>query len=248
MRLSVVIPTWNEELWLPRLLKSLRQIGNIDEIFVLDNESEDATVSVAKASGCTVATGGRPAKGRNVGARMCSGDIVIFIDADAVLEKRVIEGVERHFSSSEVVAVHCRLAPIRPTLFIRFCYAFMDWYVRLVSRLGIHQGAGSFVAVRKSAFLSVGGFRERVEVGEDADFFRRLGELGVIRYDRDLTVYVSPRRFFVEVPVVFAAKVFFWGALRLSSTTASIIGYKWTAYPRRAAEREEPFVRELLAY
>jgi glycosyltransferase involved in cell wall biosynthesis len=54
MRLSVVIPTWNEQLWLPRLLQSLMAAQNLAEIIVADNASQDATVSIAKAYGCKV--------------------------------------------------------------------------------------------------------------------------------------------------------------------------------------------------
>lgn len=246
MGVSVVIPTWNEELWLPRLLASLGDISDIDEILVIDNESGDNTVPIAKANGCTTATGGRPGKARNVGARMSNGDVIVFIDADAIVNRQVIARVKSHFSVPGVAAVHFPLRPISPTPFIRACYAVMEQYLRLVPHFGISQGVGSFVAVRKSAFLAVGGFRENVEVGEDADLYRRLASIGSIKYDRDLAVYVSARRFFLERPLVFAAKCLFWSALRLSRSTASVIGYQWRPYPAFAAERENLFVRELL--
>lgn len=246
MRLSVVIPTWNEELWLPRLLRCLVGTDDIDEVIVVDNESEDATVCIANAHGCKVVSGGRPGKARNIGARASRGDAIMFVDADVIVDSATIDSVMRHFANSKVVAAHCRLEPIFPTPFIRLCYAIMDCYFSVVSYIGFSQGVGSFLVVRKEAFFAVDGFRENVAVGEDADLYRRLASIGKVKYDRRVTVYASARRFLIENPLVFATKCILWAALRLCDTTASGFKYKWLPYPDLAAKREEPFVWPLL--
>jgi glycosyltransferase involved in cell wall biosynthesis len=65
--LSIIIPTFNEERFLPYLLKSLNeQTFNDLEVIVADNNSTDATQAIALKSG---ATGGLPARGRNNGAK-----------------------------------------------------------------------------------------------------------------------------------------------------------------------------------
>jgi Glycosyl transferase family 2 len=67
-RLSVVIPTWNEEAWLPYLLDVLKSYDEVAEIVVADNDSSGRTVDIASAAGCLIARGGRPGPARNNGA------------------------------------------------------------------------------------------------------------------------------------------------------------------------------------
>ena len=83
--LSIIIPTLNEENYLPLLLAEIKKQDFDDyEIIVADANSGDDTLRVAKAFGCKVTQGGLPAKGRNEGAKIASGDLLLFIDADAV--------------------------------------------------------------------------------------------------------------------------------------------------------------------
>jgi glycosyltransferase involved in cell wall biosynthesis len=105
MRLSVVILTWNEQLWLPRLLQSLTVIHNLAEIIVVDNASADATVAIAKVYGRRVISDGKPGVARNLGAKVASGDIILFIDADAIVNKRIVELALEHLSARNVVTV-----------------------------------------------------------------------------------------------------------------------------------------------
>ena len=84
--LSIVIPTFNEEKFLPHLLKSLKEQTFKDfEIIVADNNSTDATRSVAINVGAKVVKGGLPARGRNNGAKVARGEWLLFLDADVIL-------------------------------------------------------------------------------------------------------------------------------------------------------------------
>src|SRR5215469_1255477 len=84
-RIDVIIPTWNEELWLPRLLNCLKASEIIRSVIVADNGSQDNTRSIADAFGCRLVQGGTPARARNTGALHASTDILLFVDADTVL-------------------------------------------------------------------------------------------------------------------------------------------------------------------
>src|SRR2546430_10044939 len=92
MRFSVIIPAYNEEHYLPRLLDSIEVAranysGGRDEIEVIvaDNDSSDATTAVSRAHGARVVhiAKRRIAAARNGGARAASADILCFIDADS---------------------------------------------------------------------------------------------------------------------------------------------------------------------
>ncbi len=242
LRMSVVIPAWNEELWLPRLLRSLQGCPQVSEIIVADNDSEDATVRVARSYGCRVVSGGRPARARNNGALHAGGDILLFLDADAVIEPRAVAKLLRHFERPEIAAVHCRLEPIDASPFVRVCYGASDVYFRAVARLGGAQAIGSCMIVRRESFVKAGGFREEVAVGEDADLYRRLRMVGKVTYDRSARVKVSARRFAIENPVIFAGKCMVWAALRMVGSSRSLVAYRWTGYPASVALRENQLV------
>src|SRR5262245_59938473 len=94
MRFSVIIPAYNEEQFLPRLLTSINTArdnysGGRHEIEVIvgDNDSTDATAEVANAYGARVAhvRKRRIGAARNGAARLASGEILCFIDADSAI-------------------------------------------------------------------------------------------------------------------------------------------------------------------
>ncbi|MCD6367493.1 MAG: glycosyltransferase family 2 protein [Candidatus Aenigmarchaeota archaeon] len=91
-KVSVVIPTLNEEKNLPIVLKDLKKLGIVDEIIVVDGYSKDKTVEVAKKFGCKVLYDNK-GKGSalRLGMKKATGDIVISMDADcSMIAKEII--------------------------------------------------------------------------------------------------------------------------------------------------------------
>jgi len=92
VELSIVIPTYNEEKYLPHLLKAIkRQTFKDYEIIVSDNHSKDKTRVIAKQFGCKIVDGGLPGKARNNGAKVAKGKYIFFLDADVVFGPTYIE-------------------------------------------------------------------------------------------------------------------------------------------------------------
>src|SRR5262245_35655412 len=95
MKLSVIIPAFNEERFLPQTLGCLRQaaeqIGFAPErdieTIVVDNASSDRTAEIALAAGAKVISVPEHniARVRNVGARTASADLLVFLDADTLI-------------------------------------------------------------------------------------------------------------------------------------------------------------------
>ena len=90
-RFSLIIPAWNEQAYLPRLLDTVdeartRYRGGPDaaEVIVADNDSTDATAVIARDRGCRVVhvAKRRIAAARNGGAGIARGEILCFVDAD----------------------------------------------------------------------------------------------------------------------------------------------------------------------
>src|ERR1700757_501797 len=112
MRFSVVIPAYNEEKYLPRLLDSIdaaranysRGRDQI-EVIVADNDSTDRTAEVAVAHGARVVhvAKRRIAAARNGGARVARGEILCFIDADSSIHPRTFEAIDGAMNTGRYV-------------------------------------------------------------------------------------------------------------------------------------------------
>ena len=112
MKFSVIIPAYNEEKFLPRLLESINfaasnYSGGRDqiEVVVADNDSTDRTAEVAKHHGARVVhvAKRRIAAARNGGARVAAGEILCFIDADSAIHPNTFNEIERVMSTGRYV-------------------------------------------------------------------------------------------------------------------------------------------------
>src|SRR5207253_4607314 len=112
MKFSVIIPAYNEEQYLPRLLKSIEIArsnysggrGEI-EVIVADNDSSDATAEIAREHGARVVhvAKRRIAAARNGGARAARGEIVCFIDADSAVHPQTFDAVDKAMKTGRYV-------------------------------------------------------------------------------------------------------------------------------------------------
>ena len=90
--ISIIIPAYNEEKYLPKLLECIKkQTYKGYEIIVADAGSKDRTGQIAKKYGCKVVKGGMPAVGRNNGAKVAKGNILLFLDADVQINRDFIK-------------------------------------------------------------------------------------------------------------------------------------------------------------
>lgn len=205
MNISVIVPAYNEEAYLPAALASITEAAETltanynagVEVFVVDNNSTDGTAATARALGAAVVPEPRQgiARTRNSGARYAGGDVLVFVDADVTVPPDLLLAVHAAMSDPACigggvdVAYRPRRAVIRAYL---RCWRF------LAHRLGMVQGATQFC--RRSTFEATGGYDEGAWIGEDVDFYwamRRLanstgGSVSLIRSPR---VLASSRRF-----------------------------------------------------
>jgi 4,4'-diaponeurosporenoate glycosyltransferase len=120
---SVVVPARDEESTLPALLESLRRLAvGVCDIVVVDDGSQDATATVARAAGAVVLPAAAPPPGWtgkawacHVGARATSGDLLLFLDADTVLAPDALDGLlelyDRHLGLVSVQPFHDVVRP-----------------------------------------------------------------------------------------------------------------------------------------
>jgi GT2 family glycosyltransferase len=163
--ISVIIPVYNGEATLRRSLEPLlamRARGEIAEIIVVDDKSTDASAPIARAVGVRVMdSGGRlgPGGARNVAAGQAVGDVLWFVDADVVVHAdaaRVLTDALQRTGATAVFGTYDDAPPAAD---------FLSQYKNLVHGYYHRRDAGAADtfwagcgALRKDAFLEVGGF------------------------------------------------------------------------------------------
>jgi glycosyltransferase involved in cell wall biosynthesis len=201
-RFSVVIPAYNEEKLLPRLLDTVdaaRAIyGQCDafEVIVADNVSTDRTAEIAASRGCRVAVTEKRviAAVRNAGAGAARGEILAFVDADSQVHPRTFAEIDRALATGRVVGGATGATLERRSLGIALMYLTL---VPIALFTGMDTGV---VFVRRRDFEEIGGYDETRLVAEDIAFLLALKRLGKTRGQRlarvtRAKVIVSTRKF-----------------------------------------------------
>jgi glycosyltransferase involved in cell wall biosynthesis len=197
---STIVPTWNEEKYLPHCLKSLRnQFGRrSSEIVVVDGGSTDRTVKIAEEYADKVLVNSRQPVGaaRNAGAREASGRILAFIDADTVASETWLDAIDRTFElNPSAVGVTGPTLPYEGSMLDERVYSVATgWFQRFSLKLGLPHVAGFNCAYRKDAFWKAGGFDESRQLSEDIMLSLRIRHQGMISFNPELVAYTSLRR------------------------------------------------------
>jgi glycosyltransferase involved in cell wall biosynthesis len=181
MKVSVVVPAFNEERLLPDSLRSIRSAMEVfaqmewrTELIVCDNNSTDRTAEIARAAGAQVVFEpvNQISRARNAGARPASGDWLVFVDADSTPSRELFSAVAQEIrggltlaGGSTVLYEHAGRAA---------ACAIAAW--NLVSR-AMKWAAGSFIFCDATAFRQVRGFSEALYASEEIDLFVRLKRL-----------------------------------------------------------------------
>ena len=195
MKLSIIIPTYNEEEYLPALLESIRKQDFTDyEVIVADADSEDNTRKIAEEYGCRVVEGGMPAAGRNRGAEVARGELLLFLDADLVLTDGYLRDAVEEFESEDLGIAITQMIPLSTRRRDKILHEFANRFMILVESIKPH-GAGCYgILTRKELHERVGGFDESLDFGEDTDYIERIGKIGRFRVLRKPRLLVSIRR------------------------------------------------------
>lgn len=193
-RLTVIIPTLNEIAYLPGLLDALDvQTRLPDEVIVADAGSTDGTAELVRSRGARVVRGGMPAVGRNAGAQVAGGDLLLFLDADVLPPPDFIAHVLEEFKHKEYDVATCFIAAVGENPLDQMICVGTNLYCRIIQPVSPH-APGFCILSRRIAHERMGGFDEVLTLSEDIDYARRAkryGKFGILTSTR---IPVSMRR------------------------------------------------------
>jgi glycosyltransferase involved in cell wall biosynthesis len=177
--ISFIVPTHNEEAWVGQCVSAIRSgvesLAEPYEIIVVDDDSSDATASIARQQGTrAIQVEHRQISAtRNAGARQARGDILFFVDADTLVNA----AIQSALRSVRAGAVGGGCAP-------RF-EGWLPWWCRLIFSVGEpicrwlrFFPSGACLFCKRSAFQAVGGFDENYYALEELGFVAGLKLLG----------------------------------------------------------------------
>lgn len=196
-RVSVIVPTWNEARYLPKLLTSLhRQTLQDFEVLVADSGSTDGTAELVAAAGARYLPGERkgPGEGRNRGAKAAQADVLVFVDADCLMPANVLESVVAVLEDPSVIGGATGFLPEEGTFPERLLFLLANGYQRAMTIWGYPHNAGFCFFFRRNAFERLGGIREDLLLNETHDIALRSRTLGRF-VNLPIAVRTSMRRF-----------------------------------------------------
>ncbi len=197
VRLSIIIPTLNEEKYLERLLKSIEKQDFEDyEIIVSDSDSKDDTIKIAKRYRTKIVNGERkgPGHARNLGAKKAKGEYLLFIDADVILtDKKILSDVYISLRENDIVVGTIKLNSIDGDKLNNILNTLGARFFEYLTEIGFSFAPGFFIFTKKELFEKVGGFDEELPYCEDHKLVKQLKKFGKLKV-LDSKVLVSSRR------------------------------------------------------
>ncbi len=208
--LAIVIPTKNEEQFLPILFASIQeQTLQPNEIIIADAGSTDKTRTIAQSFGARVVEGGLPGPGRNRGAAVVTSDIILFLDADVILQQKTfLEEALREFEARSLDIATADIVLPRGGLYDQATHRFYNAYARFCGSLYPH-APGFCIFVRRSLHEAIGGFDETVQFCEDHEYAHRAAKKGTFGFLDSVRIAVTTRRQERDGRFVMAIKYIF---------------------------------------
>jgi len=181
VKISVVVPAFNEERLLGESLAQIKSAANAFaqrgwglELIVCDNNSTDRTAEIARAAGAAVVFEpvNQIARARNSGAAAATGDWLVFVDADSHPNSELFAEVAEQISSGCCLAGGVTMRMDEKHLVA----GVATWLWNCASRIG-RLLAGSFIFCETAAFRKLGGFSNELFAAEELELSRRLRKL-----------------------------------------------------------------------
>lgn len=181
--ISVIIPCLNEEHYLPKILHDLNYQSLVNfEVIVVDGNSEDKTVYVAKQFKSNypikvISTNIRNVSyQRNLGAKKSNGKILVFFDADTRIPKKYLYQISQAFKKKHphFLTTYIEVSSTKPSEKLFAVLSNIIFEVGKAFKAPCSYGA--MQAIKRGAFFDVGGYDKKTKFGEDNQLFQKLNK------------------------------------------------------------------------
>lgn len=138
-------------------------------------------------------------KARNAGAQIAEGDLLLFLDADTLLDPHFITEMRKSFTGSNVVLVSGKMAGLEKlgivdNLLNILHYNLVNKIAAFTARIGFPFFPTVCIACKKAVFKEILGFDEDLAIAEDLKFSLKMGKLGKSLVNGKAKAYTSLRR------------------------------------------------------
>jgi len=182
---SIIIPTLNEEKFLPRLLFDLKnQKEKNFEVIIVDALSEDKTPEIVKKDWQIPINFFRSEKRnvsfqRNLGAKKAKGEYLIFLDADTRVYKNFTQNLKKVINKKKGLIFIPSLIPEKKEPQIDLVFKLINFFIEISQSFSKPFSAGSSIIIDKNFFEKIGGFDEDVYLAEDHNLIYKATLWGV---------------------------------------------------------------------
>lgn len=199
LKISVIVPAHNEEDVIQDSLKVLLdEEYEPKEIIVVNDGSTDSTREIVNSYGNKIKlinfnTGHSAAFARNAGAKVASGDVLVFIDADVIISKNFFNTLAQDYREHNFIFASINVKPIATNIISKSFALEKSYFPKIEKKefIGNFKNIPSFAFIfRKDFFEKIGGYNENIFYFEDSYLTKRCIETGNKMFlDPDLTVY-----------------------------------------------------------
>ena len=173
--LSFIVPAHDEEAVIVPTLRAIRAAGDASghpfEIIVADDASTDRTAELATSEGARVVRiqARHIARARNAGAAIASGETFVFVDADTLIDRAVVDATMRAVAAGAVGGgASPRLDHASPA------YGKVVMGISSLAGRVFRLASGCYLYCTRAAFARAGGFDERLYAGEELALSRAI--------------------------------------------------------------------------
>ncbi len=214
--ISIIIPTLNEEKYLPLLLDSIKKQKYRCEVIVVDTFSKDKTVKIARKYGCKVIMGHfkNPGDSRNGGAKKASGDLLLFLDADVILSKDFLKKNIGEFQRRKLDVASCYAIPLSKKIVDKLFYGSANIFLKFMQRIKPF-AHGFCIFCKKEVHEKINGFNTALKFGEDSDYVLKASKIAKFRMLRSKKILASVRRMDKEGRLIAYSKYLAYNFYRL---------------------------------
>ena len=196
---SIVMPTLNEEAYIERTLRSLRDQDFVYpyEIVIGDGYSKDDTLRICSkyVDRIVLEKKKTPAAGRQSAVEESRGSIIAFCCADSFYPRDWLRELTTPIMEGKAGAVGGIVLPLDGSLLDNVSSKYVLAPLALgMSKVGVYFTPGETIAVSRKAFDEVGGFKVDMITAEDMDLIKRISRRERVQVNPRARAYVSMRR------------------------------------------------------